>query len=803
MAFASFDDTGRINRGSAPIMIDLSTTRTKEARLAKIIGHVGYQLLVVFGVLLLLGGIGLLIEGKPDYFAWTLSASLVFMLPAIWWKRYLSILPANGDDITSRLSGDILSRLKDGEAQHPQAIWNAISDHWHSQFIVHHLLLTNELVASLLSMNEQDLEPALSTAKELADAHNSSVIELGFLSAGLLLNCQQIKDVLTQAKAKPEDIHAVADWLGRNITHTNRKRRYGGIGRDWAFGFTPILDRLGLNVSLAIAQHGAHFDLLSESEGFLNIEKALENHATAIALTGQEGIGKTTSVYALAQRMIEGRSGKAVAYHQVISLNAADLISNAQHFNGLENLMLSVTHEASLAGHIVLFFDNAQLFFNEGTGAIDASSVLLPILQSKSLPTIFAFNPEDFQRLKSTNPSIANMLTPVVLQEMVEPDVMRILEDNAVGLENKSKVLITYAALHEAYALSGRYEQDEAYPGKALKLLEQSIPKAEHSIITAKSVQAAVEQTRGVKVSTANSNEADKLLNLEDLIHERMINQTHAVSAVARALRRNRAGVTNPKRPIGSFLFLGPTGVGKTELAKAIAAVYFGDEANMVRLDMSEYQQPDDVQRLLDTGVNSANSLLMSVRNQPFTVVLLDEIEKAHPNTLNLLLQLLDEGQLTDSSGRAASFKDCVIIATSNAGAEVIRDRISKGEELENFAAEFTDQLISGGQFKPELLNRFDEIILFRPLNDAELAQVVGLMLNGVNVTLSNQNIQVNLTETAIKKIVAVGNDPRLGARPMRRALQKAVEDVIAQKILKGEVKPGDTVLLDEPDIAL
>jgi ATP-dependent Clp protease ATP-binding subunit ClpC len=314
-------------------------------------------------------------------------------------------------------------------------------------------------------------------------------------------------------------------------------------------------------------------------------------------------------------------------------------------------------------------------------------------------------------------------------------------------------------------------------------------------------VQQAIEQTRGVKATSAAPAEADQLLHLEDSIHSRMINQTYAVKAVANALRRARAGVTNPRRPIGSFLFLGPTGVGKTELAKAIAAIYFGAESNMVRLDMSEYQQPDDVQRLLATGASDTASLLMSVRQQPFSVVLLDEIEKAHPNVLNLLLQLLDEGQLTDSSGKAASFKDCIIIATSNAGAQTIRARIAKGEDLESFAGALTDELIAGGQFKPELLNRFDDTVLFRPLTSDELGQVVKLMLGEVNQTLASQNISVELTDAAIQKIVAQGNDPRLGARPMRRALQRAVEDTVAQKILKNEAQAGDHILLDTPDL--
>jgi len=221
----------------------------------------------------------------------------------------------------------------------------------------------------------------------------------------------------------------------------------------------------------------------------------------------------------------------------------------------------------------------------------------------------------------------------------------------------------------------------------------------------------------------------------------------------------------------------------------------------MTRLDMSEYQQPSDVSRLLSDGKTETSSLILQVRQQPFSVVLLDEIEKAHPNILNLLLQLLDEGQLTDTQGRRVSFKDCVVIATSNAGADSIRTRIEQGEQLETFEDALTDELIHSGQFRPELLNRFDEIVLFRPLTPNELAQVVRLMLGGINKTLATQNITVQLTDDAVAKIVATGNDPRLGARPMRRTLQRAVENTIAGKILRGEAQPGDNVQLDAADL--
>ena len=784
--------------------IDTGSSRAAEARLGKAIGPTGYKLLSLVALVAALTAVALLVVSGRRPGLLVADLALICWLPALWWRHRLADLPADGTTFNQRLSGDILARLKPGSPQNPQALWDALADHWQGRFLLNHLMLPKDIVGHQLSQNEADATAGFETAQAISDRHQSPTVEPGFLLAGLMLTSPAVQQLIIQLKGQPTDIESLANWLGRNLTDQRReKASFGGIARDWAFGFTPLLDRFGHNLSLSIAKHGAHFGWLTDSDGVKAIEAAFDNHAGAVVLIGPDGIGKTQSVYALAQKLIEGRTSSTLAYHQIVSLNATDIVSRARGPGDLEQIMISLANETAHAGHIILFLDDAQLFFASGPGSFDASQILLSLVQSRSVPMILALTPNDFQRLKSSNASLANLLTPVVLQELPETSIMRVLEDSALTLEARHKVLIPYQALHEAYRLSGRYDQDTAYPGKAIKLLEQSIPQAHNSVVDALSVQAAVEQTHGVKVSAAAPAEADALLHLEDNIHQRMINQTHAVTAVASALRRARAGVTNPKRPIGSFLFLGPTGVGKTELAKAIAATYFGAESNLIRLDMSEYQQPEDVSRILATGQQENASLLMSVRAQPFSVVLLDEIEKAHPNILNLLLQLLDEGQLTDASGRTASFKDCVIIATSNAGAQTIRDRIAKGESLESFAEQLTDELISSGQFKPELLNRFDEMVLFRPLKPEELAQVVRLMLAEVNQTLTSQNISVQLTDAAVEKIVEQGNDPRLGARPMRRTLQKAVEDTVAQKILRGEAQPGSQILLDAPDLAI
>ena len=789
---------------------NLQSLRARKARLARRLGKHFYA--IYMGGAVLWAAIAIAIYFLSVSESWKRApyfigfVSLAWFMLALWYRDDLTKLPVSGQTLDERLSGDILGNTTQKQPLTPQAVWGTLAKQWQAIFFCNHLLLPPDVIKDNLSTNEADMAAAWSEALRLADANGSKAIEPGYVVAGLLLTSPNIQAMLTRMKLTRADVEAVTGWLARALTDMNREKPYfGGIGRDWANGFTPQLNRFGRNISLSVERGGSsHFGWLTTSPGVTAIKGAFAQGATTIALIGPAGVGKTSHIYALAQALLQDSAGSDpnLAHRQIIGLNPSLILSSAHGPGELEHIVMNLLGETVHAGNIVLFLDDAQLFFSTGPGSFDVTQILLPVVQNRAVQLIMAMTPNDYQRLKNNNSAFAGLLTPVVLQEPSEQDVMRVLEDTALGLEARSHMLITYEAIREAYRLSGRYDQDTAYPGKAIQLLEQSLPHANNKIVTASSVQQAIEQTHGVKVGAAAPVEADELLHLEDKIHQRMINQSRAVSVVSAALRRARAGVANPKRPIGSFLFLGPTGVGKTELAKSIAATYFKDESNMIRLDMSEYQQPEDVQRLLSSGGNESKSLILAVREHPFSVVLLDEIEKAHPNILNLLLQLLDEGQLTDTSGRPSSFKDCIIIATSNAGADTIRQHIERGEQLESFEQQFTDQLINSGQFKPELLNRFDEIVLFRPLKPEELVQVVNLMMAEINKTLATQNISVELTPEATTQIVQAGYDPRLGARPMRRMLQRTVEDSIADKILRSEANPGDHIVLDAPDLA-
>ncbi len=784
--------------------LDLNSVRAKKARLSKRIGDFTYRLLVIvcLAAAVFAAGLFFVHQSRLGYFV--LAVMLSTGIVAVWYKRDLSELSVEGDQLLGHLSGDVLANLDPKQVLSSTLLWRQLSKHWQVIFFTNHFLLPRQSIETALNTDAPDINLVWNKAARLATTTNCPMIEPGHIAGALMLSSPAVIAQLTQLKLRQEDIEAVTEWLGRALEHLRAdKPFFGGVARDWANGFTPQLNQFGHNISLGIEQGGEYYASLTDSQGVQAIKNAFSQGAAAIALIGEDGIGKTSTVYALSKVLLEERNDRHLEHRQVVELNPSAILSSAREPGQLEHIVITLLNETSHAGHIVLFLDEAQLFFNTGVGAFDVTHILLPAIQGHAVQMVLAMNPHDYQQLRANNSAFANLLTPVMLTEPSEEDVMSVLEDTALGLEGKHEVLIAYEAIREAYRLSGRYEQDLAYPGKAINLLTQAVSHAQGGVINVASVQQTIEQTHGVKVGTAETAEADTLLNLEDKIHERMINQSQAVSVVAGALRRARAGVANPKRPIGSFLFLGPTGVGKTELAKAVAATYFGAESNMIRLDMSEYQQPEDVSRILSDGQNETKSLILAVREQPFSVILLDEIEKAHPNILNLLLQLLDEGQLTDTGGRAVSFKDCIIIATSNAGAQTIRDRVEQGEAVESFQAVLTDELIHSGQFKPELLNRFDEIVLFRPLTPAELSQVVGLMMNDINQTLSTQNISVELTPAAVEQIVAAGYDPRLGARPMRRTLQKAVENTVAQKILRGETNPGDKIVLDAPDLAL
>jgi ATP-dependent Clp protease ATP-binding subunit ClpC len=783
--------------------LNLGSLRARKARLGRVFNS------VVFNILIVLGLLSFGIAALSHYLGYSPRVSFallaVFILAVIvcaWYQMDLKSNPikAGSVKLEDLLETRLLGSLKRNTAVDPFALWDTSLWQWQGRFIADHLLLNTEEVQELIKSDNLNVSAVWEKARDLTETRQTHIIDGATIVVAILLVSPALLKYLTSINLSESDVLEVLDWQVRlNKYLEDQKPYFGGIGRDWAAGFTPTLDSFGDNISKSIeAGRAGHYHTLSHSDVLDSIIHNLVQGKGGLALVGDTGTGKTSLVYALAQRLLEGRD-ESLKYYQIINLSASEILSSQK--NNIERIVLTLLAEAVRAGNIIIFLDDARLFFGSGAGALDLGQILMPLLQGGPVKIITTFTPNDFQHLKSTNESLASALAVINISEPDPSTVLKILEDTALTIEQQSSNLVSYQATREAYRLSGQYSQDQSYPGKGIDLLQQAIPYASGGVMNAFSVQKALEITKGIKTSQADAPEADVLLHLEDNIHTRMINQERAVSAVASALRRGRAGVANPRRPLGSYLFLGPTGVGKTELARSLAATYFGSEHKMIRLDMSEYTQSSDVTRLLSTGDISAKSFINSVREQPFSVILLDEIEKAHTDVINLLLQMLDEGQLTDTSGKPVSFKNAIIITTSNAGSADIIARVGAGETLEGFEPILVAKLINDGLFRAELVNRFDEVVLFRPLSELELGQVATLMIGEVNKNLSKQNIQVKLTPGALSKVVQAGYDPKFGARPMRRAIENLVENPIADKILNGSAKAGDVITLDSSDI--
>jgi ATP-dependent Clp protease ATP-binding subunit ClpC len=777
--------------------------RITKTKLATRLGAPIERGLQVISILFIAGALVLGITGHHQALSLA-GVSVIMIVTLIWIRRDLRVLPAEvigkSAALDSLLPTEIVTAYS--PTMSAKELWEMLKTTGDAHFLMVRYLLTADDIDVALTDWRLDQNQLWDEASQICQKMGLHRLSSASAVCALFHLCPGLSTLLTSYKLSTEDLDEGAHWIARlKAYHLSSRPLYGGIARDWAAGFTPLLQQFGTNLSSQVELSNKYFVTQERTNQLDALITGLDSASGSVVLIGEPGIGKSALLYGLADQVLQGKAPSSLAHHQIIALSASAIVATSGGPGDIENIVLSLFSEAAKAGNIIIALDEAQLFFGQGTGAVNLSQILLPILQARGIKLTLAITPGDWQRLRAMNTSMSSLLTPIVLVEPSQAEVLRILADRALLLERACTT--TWSAVQESYRLSGRYFQDEAYPGRALKLLEAAISHPEGNFITERSVQQAIESQFGVKVQQVSGVESDTLLHLEDHIHERMINQTRAVSVVANALRRARAGVSNPKRPIGSFLFLGPTGVGKTELAKSLAALYFGAESNVIRLDMSEYQQITDVERILASGADNPEGLLSKVRQSPFSVVLFDEIEKAHANVLNLLLQLLDEGNLTDTKGRATSFKDAIIIATSNAGADEIRRHIEAGEQLEAFEADFTNSLIDAGSFKPELLNRFDEIVLFRPLNQTELTQVVKLMVAEVNQTLQAQKIAVVLTDDAAASLVSAGYDPRLGARPMRRMVTRTVEDTVAAMILRGEARPGDTVTLNSERLGL
>ena len=782
--------------------------RAKKSRLT-----VGLQpFITIFKLLKIVAIItGLILILLEDSIGWLiLAAATIPLMLENWWRGELHRLaPAqNGSSPEDWLASNILGKL----SKNPTAeqIAKIVMESSGGRFIVLRFGLGQTTIESLATIPQNSPENIFATANEIHKKLETNTISGSVLVLAIIKNYPDHENLLAQFHLDFEDLERGVKWHDHIFSLINKSKtpiKDGGLARDWSFGWTPTLDRFGVNITNQVSGNILMSSNLEQHEDL--VEKMIAQFSGKarqnVALIGPDGVGKSTVVNAFAHHILDGNSqvGSSLQYRQVVMLDSASIIAAAPGRGEIENLVNYILAEAYAAKNIIICLDNAQLFFEEGVGSVDISNILLPILEAGRVRMILTMDEQRFLQISAKNPALAGALNRLQVSPAGFEETLAVMEDKLLVIEQQNNVFYRYQALKEAFRLSQRYIFDLEMPGRAVRLLEMSASYAKDKIVEASSVQQAIERTMNVKVSSSqDSSEKEKLLDLENLLHARMIGQEKAVAAVSNALRRARTGVRNENRPIGTFLFLGPTGVGKTELSKALAEVYFNGEENIVRLDLNEFVNLDDVSRLIADGARDANSLTAQMMKKPFSVVLLDEIEKAHPNVLTALLQVLDEGILRDEKNREVSFRDAIIIATSNAGALRIQELISRGYNAETAEPLIVQDLIDSREFRPEFLNRFDEIVVFEPLSKDELKQIIDLMIAGVNRTLAPQKISVELTVGAKEMLAELGYDPQLGARPMRRVIQKVVENTIARKMLMGEAGAGSVIMIDEQTVA-
>ena len=780
--------------------------RARKARLGKVLNVPAVRFFLWLFVILGALAFFYLIFFEKNPAGWlTLVVSVFSLQLLLWSKAGLFRVPlGKTEDINDILSANVMLAL--GKNPTPLGFAEKFYKTRSGKFLAARFGLSKEILEYVAKQLPEELTPVFRKAREIRNALDAEVVSGGIMAIALMETFEGEEKLLHEMKLEPKDLRKGIIWYNHLfglVRSLKKKTRDGGIARDFSFGYIPTLSRYGVNLSES--RKGAlktQIHLASHKE---IVSKMLEAFSKGgrqnIALVGPEGSGRSTIINAFAEELMDADSNlpASLKYRQVFLLDATSLISAAGGRGELEGLMTIIFNEAYAAKNIILCLKNAELFFEESVGSVNLSNILMPILDAGRLRIIFTMNEQKFLEISARNSSLANKLNKIVVDAANEEETMNIMEDNSPVLEGKYGVVFQYLALKEAFRLSERYVHDIVMPGRALNLLENAANYAEGKFVTANSVKTAIEKTKGVRLSAAaNPDDKEKLLNLEEKIHERMVDQVEAVKTVSDALRRAAVGVRNTNKPIGTFLFLGPTGVGKTELAKSIADVYFNGENNLIRLDMNEFVSNSDVARLLEEGKDNAESLTARVSKQPFSVILFDEIEKAAPAVMTTLLQLLDEGILRDAKNREVSFRDAIIVATSNAGAEDIRLAVERREDLASLKESLINSMIHSGEFKPEFLNRFDEICLFSPLGKAELGKIADLIIKSVNKTLEPQKISVELTPEAKALLVERGFDPKMGARPMRRVVQKTVENIVAKAVLSGSASSGSVIHIDD-----
>ncbi|MEQ1500240.1 MAG: AAA family ATPase, partial [Parcubacteria group bacterium] len=612
---------------------------------------------------------------------------------------------------------------------------------------------------------------------------------------------------------KKEEICGITEWImDSNSAYRERARWWSrdnllkkkGIGQNWAYGQIFNLKQYEKPLVSASGYYSIQTNyVLNEGKELETI--LLRKNGANIILVGNDEAGKFQIISDLSKRIYEGQVLSSLNDKRVVLFNDKLMLIRNNSKQKFEIEFVKIMNEAVLAGNIILVFDDFSGFIlGAETIGVDLPSILAPYLISSSLQIVAFTDKERFHSVLERNVLVSQHFEIILIKEIDNYGCIKVLENEVRVFENDG-MFFTYPALVSIVTGGQRYFSDGIMPDKAIDFLQEIAPKLNSNgkrIVEEKDVVALIQTKTGIPMGDVGPKEKEKLLNLESLLSKKIIGQNEAVVAISHAVRRARSGINNPNRPLGSFLFLGSTGVGKTETSKVLAEVFFGQDANIIRLDMSEYSGPDSVAKLIGSfGKSQAGTLSTMLKEHPYGVLLLDEFEKTTQEVMNLFLQILDEGLFSDGSGNKVNARNLIIIATSNAGSQIIWKKQQNGDDLMKAKDEIVESIIQEGVFKAELINRFDGVILFHPLDEASISKIAELLLYKLHDRLADRGIDLVVNQDLIDFVVGFGFDPKFGARTMYRVIQEKVEEIIAEKIIAGTGVAGQKFILSKEDL--